>query len=40
MNKSKFLLKTIAFTTACITVTTLSGCGARALPNFEIPEGG
>ena len=40
MNKSKFLLKTIAFTTACITVTTLSGCGAKALPNFEIPEGG
>ena len=40
MNKSKFLLKTIALTTACITVTTLSGCGARALPNFEIPEGG
>ena len=40
MNKSKFLLKTIALTTACITVTTLSGCGARALPNFQIPEGG
>ena len=40
MNNSKFLLKTIAFTTACITVTTLSGCGAKALPNFQIPEGG
>ena len=40
MNNSKFLLKTIAFTTACITATTLSGCGAKALPNFVIPEGG